>query len=536
MAARQDQGLVFTLIAFVILFIVAFVAAYVGWKSYGESETHVAELQNQLNSANSAVAKNQGEKEQLSKWMGVGQFDSVEDVEKTVKQDMDRYGANFDESRRSYRNIVEYLAKENESISSRLVTATDNLKKTSDQLLAVEAEKEKQVEQYATQMKSAEEDAASQRASFKKDRDSLEAKKQELLDNLAQQEAKYEKQLADVNTQLKELTENLSKSERAKDNLLAEASKSAESFEVPDGRIAWVNQDGTVWINLGSADALRRQITFSVYDADNRDPAKSSNKGSIEVTKILGDHMAEAHVTNDDPRNPILTGDQVYSQVWHRGKKLHFALAGIIDLNGDGQNDMKLARDMIELNGGVVDAYVADDGTIKGEINVNTRYLVLGDYPQEARQAAMQAGWEKLSSDAKTNGVEVITLDKFLNQIGYAPDDRVVQLGAGREPSTSRRRRTPGRLSIRVAERLNSGREHRINPPRPADRSASRRSQPVSKRRSRRCSRRSSSSRHFADRRAVSNRSGSTNNSAGLGSCHSAARRLSSRRLDQFKP
>jgi hypothetical protein len=431
MAARQDQGLVFTLIAFVILFIVAFVAAYVGWKSYGESETHVAELENRLRDESSAKTNLQGDKEQLLQWMGVGQFDSVEDVEKTVKQDMDRYGANFDESRRSYRNIVEYLAKENESISSRLATATNNLKSTNDHLLAVEAEKEKQVVQYETQMKSAGEDAAAQRASFKKDRESLEAKKQELLDNLAKQEANYEKQLADVNTQLKELTENLTKSERAKDNLLVEVSKSAESFEIPDGRIAWVNQDGTVWINLGAADALRRQITFSVFDADNQDPVKSNNKGSIEVTKILGDHMAEAHVTSDDPRNPILTGDQIFSQVWHRGRQLHFALSGIIDLDGDGHNDMKMARDLIELNGGVVDAYLADDGKVQGEITVNTRYLVLGGFPQEARQAAMQAGWEKMSTDAKTNGVEVITLDKFLNQIGYAPDDRLVRLGAG---------------------------------------------------------------------------------------------------------
>ena len=130
MAARQDQGLVFTLIAFVILFIIAFVAAYVGWKSYSESETHVAELQNQLNSANSAVATNQGGKEQLSKWMGVGTFDNVEDVEKTFKDDMTRFGANFGADRQSYRNIVEYLAKENESISSREVAAKDQLKET----------------------------------------------------------------------------------------------------------------------------------------------------------------------------------------------------------------------------------------------------------------------------------------------------------------------------------------------------------------------------------------------------------------------
>ena len=39
--------------------------------------------------------------------------------------------------------------------------------------------------------------------------------------------------------------------------------------------------------------------------------------------------MAEARITKDDPTNPILTGDNIYSQVWHRGKKLHFALTGV---------------------------------------------------------------------------------------------------------------------------------------------------------------------------------------------------------------
>lgn len=435
MAARQDQGLVFTLIAFVILFIIAFVAAYVGWKSYGESEAEVAQLQGDLSKERAATSNYQTEKESLLKWMGVGSFDAIADVEKSFKDDMAKYGSNFGEDRQSYRNVIEYLAKENESISSRETAAKDQLKEVKDRLLAVEAEKEKQVAQYEGQMKAAEEDAASQRGSFRKDRESLESTKQELLANLAGQEQKFETQVTDINTKLKDITSKLEKSEHAKENLLAEVSKSAESFEVPDGRVSWLSQDGTVWINLGAADALRRQITFSVFDADAQDPAKTEPKGSIEVTRILGDHMAEARVTSDDPRNPILTGDQIYSQVWHRGKKLRFALAGILDLDGDGKSDMELARNLVELNGGVVDAYLADDGKVVGAITVNTRYIVLGDFPKEANQAAMQEGFNRMSEDAKVNGVEVITLDKFLNQIGYAPDDRIVNLGAGARAS-----------------------------------------------------------------------------------------------------
>jgi hypothetical protein len=435
MAARQDQGLVFTLIAFVILFIIAFVAAYVGWKSYSDSETHVAELENRNREATSATTKLQGDKEQLLKWMGVGQFDNIEDVEKSVTGDMAKYGATFSEDQRSYRKIVEYLAQENQAIAGREAKAKEDLKSVNDRLLAIEAENDKKVAEYRAQMQAAQQDAAAEREHHKQDRESLEATKRELQDNLAKQESKHEGQLADINKQLKDLTEKLTKSERAKENLLAEVSKSAESFEVPDGRVSWINQNGTVWLNLGSADGLRRQITFSVFDADALDPAKTEPKGSLEVTNILGDHMAEAHVTRDDPRNPILTGDQIYSQVWHRGKRLRFALMGIVDLNGDGKNDMQLARNLIELNGGIVDAYVDDNGKIQGEISVNTRYLVRGDHPEGANEAALQEAWSKMSADAQTNGVEVITLDKFLNQIGYSPDDRVVELGAGAKPS-----------------------------------------------------------------------------------------------------
>lgn len=430
MAARQDQGLVFTLITFVILFIIAFVAAYVGWKSYSDAQTQLASLQEQKRQSDQAAATQTDAAIQMKAMLGVGENDSAEDVKKTYDDDIKRYGGTLEESQRSYRKIIESLAKENEAVSIREAEAKKSLKEMKDEMLALKSQNEKQVAQYEAQAKSAEQDAAAERSQHKKDRDSLEATKKELQDNLAQQEQRYEQQLAELNAQLKDLTDKLTKSEVAKENLLAEVSKSAESFEVPDGRISWINQDGTVWINLGAADSLRKQITFTVFDADAQDPAKSESKGSIEVTRILGDHMAEAKISHDRPDNPILTGDQIYSQVWHRGKQLRFALMGIIDLNGDGLNDMKLARDLIELNGGVVDAYVADDGSVQGEISVNTRYLVRGNEPTAGNEGKLQEAWRIMSEAARVNGVELITLDKFLNQIGYAPNDRVVQLGS----------------------------------------------------------------------------------------------------------
>lgn len=456
MAARQDQGLVFTLITFVILFIIAFVAAYVGWKSYSDTQTQLASVQQQERDARTAATTQTDAAIAMKTMLGVGENDSAEDIKKTYDEDLKAFAGTLDESQRSYRNIIQYLAKENEAISAREASAKSDLKELKDRVLALEAENEKKVAQYQAQMQAAEKDAAAERSQHNKDREALEATKKELQDNLAQQEQRYEQQLTDINTQMKELNDKLSKSETAKTNLLAEVAKSSQSFEVPDGRISWINQDGTVWINLGAADALRKQITFTVFDADAQDPAKTESKGSIEVTRIIGDHMAEAQITGDNPENPILTGDQIYSQVWHRGKKLHFALMGIIDLDGDGLNDMKLARDLVELNGGVVDAYVDDEGNVQGEITVNTRYLVRGNEPTGGNAGKLQDAWDKMSDAASVNGVEVITLDKFLNQIGYAPGDRVVQLGtkarssdfppkadAGGKPATPFRPRTP---------------------------------------------------------------------------------------------
>jgi hypothetical protein len=402
----------------------------VGWKSYSDTQTQLASVQEQKRTSDQAATTAVDAAIAMKTMLGVGENDSAEDIKKTYDDDLKAYASTLDESQRSYRNIIQYLAKENEAISARESGAKADLKELKDRVLALEAENEKKVAQYQAQMQAAEKDAAAERSQHNKDRESLEATKKELQDNLAQQEQRYEQQLTDINAQLKDLSDKLSKSETAKSNLLAEASKSNESFEVPDGRISWINQDGTVWINLGAADALRKQISFTVFDADAQDPAKTESKGSIVVTRIIGDHMAEAQITSDDPRNPILTGDQIYSQVWHRGKQLHFALMGIVDLDGDGLNDMKLARDLIELNGGVVDAFVDDDGSVQGKVTVNTRYLVQGNEPTGGNAGKLQEGWRTISSDASVNGVEVITLDKFLNQIGYAPDDRVVQLGS----------------------------------------------------------------------------------------------------------
>jgi hypothetical protein len=431
MAARQDQTLQIFLIVFIFAFLVTAVVAYLGWRGYSEADAKSTALQSSLNDKETQARNLQTEAEDLRQVMGFGRNDDTADIKKTSEEELKNLGRGVDEANRTWRKVLETVdaeAQKTAASEARLKQQVSDLNKT---LLNVKSEAQKQIDQFDAARKKAQEDLASQKNEFADFRAKLESGQKDLAKTLEDQRANYEGQLTKNAAKIKDLEQQLAELARANKNLIEQRKDEPGSFEVADGRITWVNQNGTVWINLGSADSLRRQVTFSVFDADQHDAAKAERKGSIEVTRVLDAHMAEARITQDDPTNPILTGDNIYSQVWHRGKQLHFALTGVIDVDGDGQSDLQLARDLITMNGGVVDAYLKEDGKVEGEITANTRYLVLGDVPDSALQGAMQEAYHAMSKKAAERGVQTITLPQFIDQMGYKPQDRTVQLGTG---------------------------------------------------------------------------------------------------------
>ena len=65
-------------------------------------------------------------------------------------------------------------------------------------------------------------------------------------------ERNLSKQIADGATEIKGLEERKCRAGSCQLRYLIEQRKDEPgSFEVADGRISWVNQNGTVWINLG---------------------------------------------------------------------------------------------------------------------------------------------------------------------------------------------------------------------------------------------------------------------------------------------
>ncbi|MEK6250161.1 MAG: hypothetical protein N2C12_18395, partial [Planctomycetales bacterium] len=259
--------------------------------------------------------------------------------------------------------------------------------------------------------------------------------KDEIAGQLSAQRDKYDSMVAKHDDEMKKLQEQFAQLGHSNEILRSRQLDPDPIAQPADGRITWVNQRyGTVWIDLGDADHLRPQITFSVFGADGSDPVKAAKKGSIEVTRILGAHMAEGRITQDDSTKPLLPGDKIYSQVWDRGRKVGFAITGVIDFDDDGKSELNQLQSIIKINNGRVDAALGEDGKIVGDMTVHTRYLILGEHPRDPRQGAIRKGWNAMSKQADTLGVETITLDEFLNLMGWHPGSTLVKLGANARP------------------------------------------------------------------------------------------------------
>ncbi|QDT66281.1 hypothetical protein [Calycomorphotria hydatis] len=213
------------------------------------------------------------------------------------------------------------------------------------------------------------------------------------------------------------------------------------SFEVEDGTIRRVDQvNSLVWISLGSADGLRRRTNFSVFMKDNSGIARDENdiKGAIEVTRIVGPHLAEARVLKDELSRPIAPGDPIYTPLWSPGTKERFAFVGKIDLDNDGnftEDDRNRLYELITVAGAEISSEVTDDGERIGdqELDVSTRFLVVGDIPdpvesppneRDALNEMMRLRREMMN-EARLNGIRVVSLNQFKDYIGYVPKRRL---------------------------------------------------------------------------------------------------------------
>jgi hypothetical protein len=214
------------------------------------------------------------------------------------------------------------------------------------------------------------------------------------------------------------------------------------SFEQPDGVVRLVdNSARTVFINLGEVDRLPLRTTFSVYDQGVPGVARGPKdvKGSIEVVRVLGPHMAEARINDSSIFAPIAPGDLVYTPLWSPGRAEKFAVIGTVDLDGDGTPDRDLLHELVNTVGAEIAVEVDNNGNrTGGEITEEIKFFVRGKVPtlDEASDVEEQKRIERVNdqltrmlNEAREHGVQVKSMNEFLTYVGYKPNRRVYRPG-----------------------------------------------------------------------------------------------------------
>ena len=468
MAKRESQGLQIALILFVMITVVLAVTTFVFFRKAEQMAGEVAaakkakatsdDLVNQQSFWNSYFkhivgSKTLSEAELNVILPSVEGDEEMNAVHASAQQDFATYGEGLPQEKLNYRELPALLLQAIRKLNTANTDLQENNKYLEKERDQIRADSLQEIDLARTGQKAAEDERASAQEDFT-------TRREELKTTQEKQYADYDSKIKEVTTLVTVRDKTIQEREgelKARDNTIVKQKETItelrdEPFEAPDGRIAWVNQKSrTVWVNLGMADGLRRQTTFSVYahDAMNVAPGTGGatgddevasrrkvdeRKGMIEITRVIDQHLAEARIVDDYTADPILPGDQIFSPAWKPGRKVRFALVGFMDIDGDSRSDRDLVRNIISLGGGVIDAEVHDDGAVEGELSANTRYLVRGT-PPDGSDTKLMTEYTNLIGQAENLGIEQINLHMLLELMGYKAEVKTIGLGKHADPS-----------------------------------------------------------------------------------------------------
>jgi hypothetical protein len=467
-AGESKQALVVTLVFFILLSIILSVLWYMG---YSEADKLAKEKTTAENAEKSAKSERDTQRNVAllyRGYMGVPPADKMElkvayddyvakvagkndkdgndktlaELEKKLgwnkanglpNTDMDRKVRDLEKEKTDLQGQVAQKDEELKKRETALTTSRNQNKALEDEFTKKFAELKERADK---ELKKYEQDIQAAREGFG-DSGKTIADLKEVIENLQKEHAKI---LQGKNKEIKDLQTRVNRLEDKKPTYVASA------MDQPKGKIVLMDKTGSLpYVNLGSADHVRSQLSFSIHGvgADGR-PLKDT-KGSLEIINVVGEHLSQARVTDqvDPTRDPVATGDLLMNPAWDPNQQRHVAIAGIVDLSGDARRDRPAdARRAVEAfirtlenQNMVVDAWVDfSDNTIKGKgITRATDYLILGivpegragavrdDDPSARQREDIQKLITKMGDDATKLGVPIIKLRDFLAMTGQRP-------------------------------------------------------------------------------------------------------------------
>jgi hypothetical protein len=428
MARRDTQGYQIAVVSLLIVWVITTVFMFFFANKYKTAAAQSEKDQADARTAQNGIRKAEEDMSKLKQWMGFEPTASLTDIETAAKADWARYAPTLGEAQRTYRASLETVGASLAEAQHSLNIAQTEVQTLKDYNQAREVTKDKQIAEHRQELEKTRSDLLAMTSAYDQDKKRLETTRDDLarqVDNLRTDKGSLEQKYQQESEQWAK-TDSFRKAE-IKERQRKIAELQGEVAAPPDGAITEVDQRlGMVWINLGEADGLKRQVSFSVYSQDNNGVAKGNRKAAIEVVQVLGPHSAQARILEDQIKDPIIRGDQIYTPLWQPGRPERFALAGLMDIDGDGKSDRDMVRELIRMNGGVIDAEIDEAGQQIGQLSYETRYVVLGG------DAASDPAAGKMKSQAEDLGIAVLSLNKFLDHVGWKNTNQTLLYNAGR--------------------------------------------------------------------------------------------------------
>ncbi|MGL5097926.1 MAG: hypothetical protein ACRDD1_20235, partial [Planctomycetia bacterium] len=136
-----------------------------------------------------------------------------------------------------------------------------------------------------------------------------------------------------------------------------ESQSEQTSFGGRDGSVVAVTDAGRkIYIDVGLKQGVRAALMFGVYGLDVGGNPLQYPKAAIEVSEVLDQNSSVARLIFASVSDPILPGDLLFNPIWSIGDNETIAVAGVIDLTGDGRPDNAEFKRVVEENGGRVES------------------------------------------------------------------------------------------------------------------------------------------------------------------------------------
>ena len=217
----------------------------------------------------------------------------------------------------------------------------------------------------------------------------------------------------------------------------------------PDYKIVSIDRTGSLpYINVGHGDKVSPQDTFSIHGIGPDGRPLPEIKGSLEVINIVGEHLAQCKILSikDTNKDPILKGDIIFNPTWNPNARKRIAIMGVIDLTGDGKDQIYELIGQLERQGVLVDAFL-DPATLEIRntpgISPKTDLLIIGDGIDSVKAprgivneklTQLTKATNEMRQQAKENGVAQIDLRKYLEMSGFRVPKNYYQMGPSTTP------------------------------------------------------------------------------------------------------